>query len=195
MAVNLPFVNTYIKYFEYLAKKHPIFRHRNEVGSKTFDVVLQRDIKDLEIARTDINAASEFILIAVVPTKETLPSEDGNAKNDYTGGFFVLKKYSPKTNKKDDWWTALYETEVIGTQILQRMVFDSQNKHPLFHRQCDAYSQLNARFSERTIDGNWYGFLVTFNIKNILPDCPLPCAWLDGGNFGTTPHDFTTETV
>jgi hypothetical protein len=193
--VQLPFVNTYIKYFQYLATRHPLLRHRNEVGSKTFDVVLQRDIKELAIARTDINAAADFILIAVVPTKDTQPLEDGHAKNYYTGGFFVFKKYSPKVNKKDDWWAALYETEVIATQILQRMVFDSQNKHPLFHRQADSYEQLNPRFSERTLGDDWHGFLVTFNIRNILPNCPLPCAWLDGGNGGTTPHDFTTVTI
>lgn len=178
----LPFVNTYIKYFEYLAQKHPLILHQNIVGLKAFDMVLQRDIKELSIARMDINPNADFILLAVIPTDETEGSEDGNAKQVHTGGFFVLKKNAPRTEEKTEWWNAMYETQLIAYNILQRMITDSQNGHPLFHRQADRFENLNPRFSERVIEEKWYGYLVTFSFKNILPECPLlDCVWTDSG--------------
>ena len=187
---QLPFVNMYIKYFEYIAKMHPALRHRAELGGKTFDVVLQRDIKELSIARIDINSAANFILVAVIPTDETVPSEDGNTYRMHTAGFFILKKSAPRVDLKNAERTAMVETEILAENILQRMVADSQNKHPLFHRQADRYEHLSPRKTERVVEEKWVGYLVTFSFKNILPDCPvLDCAWLDGGNIGRTPHD------
>lgn len=189
MPILLSFVNTYCRYFEYIAKMHPSLRHRSEIGSKTFNVILQRDIKELDMARVDINAAAEFILLAIIPTDETVPTEDGNTMRVHTGGFFVFKKCAPRTERKNEWQNALYDCEVLAEHVLQRMVVDSQNGHPLFHRQADRYEYLNARKTERVLEEKWFGYLVTFQYKNILPDCPLlSCAWLDGGDGGRTPH-------
>ncbi len=182
----LPFVSTYIRYFKYLAQKHPLLLHDDTIGGKTFDVVLQRDIKELDIARMGIKSDADFILILVIPTMETEDAEDGNAKRTHLGGFLILKKTSPRTDAKYEWWNSLPETEVIALQILQRMVADSQAGHPLFHRQADRFENLNARFSERVVEEKWVGFLVTFSYKNILPHCPIDCVWTDSG---TTPTD------
>ena len=182
---QLPFVGMYIHYFEYLAKMHPSLRHRTEIGGKTFDVVLQRDIKELTMARIDINSAADFIMVLVIPTTETEPSEDANTNRHLTCGFFILKKYAARVDVKNGWWVAMNDCEILAYQILQRMVADSNAKYPLFHRQADRLENLNPRFTERVVEEKWCGYLVTFTIKNLLPSCPtLPCAWLDAG---TTP--------
>lgn len=177
-----PVVTLYNLYFKHIAKMHPLLSHRDEVGSYAFDIVLQSDVKELTFTRGDVNPSGDFILLAVVPTLEMQEAMDGSVRRTYTGGFFILKKHTPRNNDKRAWWSGMADTEIIAIQILQRIVMDSRNKHPLFDRSCDAMGHLNYRLIERIIDEKWYGYLVTFNFYNIIPDCPrMDCAWIDNG--------------
>lgn len=175
----------YINYFRHLAKMHPALNHQQESGSVTFDVVLQNQIKDLALERTSINPASNTLMLLVIPTLEIQDSEDAQGMRNYTGAFFILRKFQPRTNSRLSWWSAMGAAEEIGIQICERMVRDSNSKHPLFSRSIDKFGNLNARFIERIVDDKWYGHLVTFNFQTKLSCSNIPCEWRDGG---ISPH-------
>lgn len=175
-------MNLYVQYFKYLAQKHPQILHIDEVGKYTFDVVTQTNIRDLSISQTDINPAAEYIMLLVSPTIEGLGRDDGGVDDLHTGAFFILKKFAARNNDKRDWWNFMPDVKAIVKSILRRIVKDSRNKHPLFQRSVDVFGKLNYKLIERVIDEKWYGYLVTFNFKNITPDCPdATTPWTDAG--------------
>jgi hypothetical protein len=174
-------IGQYANYFEYVASKHPLLNHVAEIGKRTFDVIPQSDVKDFDMIRTEIDAAADFAMVAVIPTLELQERTDAGVNRTYTGAFFVLKKYSSRNDEKRSWYGGTSEAEGIAEDILQRIVKDSRNKHPLFHRSCDTMGALNYRMLERKVS-NWSGLLVTFNFSNIMPDCPNTTTnWLDNG--------------
>jgi hypothetical protein len=176
-------VSNYIQYFRHLANMYTSLSHQQETGSATFDVVLQNQVKELDIARTGINPASETLMLAVIPTIELNETEDAQGRRNYTGAFFILKKYHPKNDPKMKFWAVMGEAEQAGIDILERMVKDSLNKHPLFSRSIDTLDKLEARFIERVIDDKWYGYLVTFKFATKIPCTGAGDAtkWRDGG--------------
>jgi hypothetical protein len=188
--------DAYIAYFRDKAINHKKILHQVTVlpngdiedvlGQCTFDVLFQNEIKDIEIAREDIRPDADFILLAVLPTPNTEEREDANHQNNYFGGFIVLKKASRRDTKKKLFWKGIAEAEDICNDILNRMVADSNNKHPLFSRSIDRIDKTKSRKLERNGKDNWVGFLCTFSFHNILTICPDPTVWADGG---LTPHN------
>jgi hypothetical protein len=183
--------DAYIAYFRDKAINHKKILHQVTVlpngdiedvlGQCTFDVLFQSEIKDIAIAREDIRPDADFILLAVLPTPNTEEREDANHQNNYFGGFVVLKKISRRTTKKKELWKGIAEVEDICNDILQIMVADSKNNHPLFNRSIDRIEKTKSRKLERTTEDNWIGNLCTFSFFNILTICPDPTVWVNGG--------------
>ena len=180
---NLPvFSNRYINYNRYIAANHPIIQHRDETGGVTFDVVRQSDIKTLDITKTAINAAATVAMLCIVPTMQITTENTDNDPKNWTCGFIILKKTSTKNAAKNEWWNSIYEAEYIAHQILNRFTEDSRKGYPLFSRQADTLGALNPTFIEKNDIEGWEGFIVTYEIKNLIDErYRVPCAWLDNG--------------
>jgi hypothetical protein len=170
---------SYIEYLENQANAHPKIAHRKEIGGRTFDVIEQNDIHTLDITRIEINPSAEFCLIAVLPTISTLETSTTGDEKVLVGGFFVMQKYHQRTaTAAKKWYNVVDEPHIIGYQIAEKMVVDSINNHPLFHRNADRFDNLGFRSQFKKFD-NWQGYLFTFSFK-FFKKTP-PCTWLDGG--------------
>jgi hypothetical protein len=198
MAV-LNLTDIYIAYFRNIAIQHALIAHKVQIlpngdigdpiiGQATFDVLMQSEVKEIQLARTYINPNAEYLLLAILPGGNSEEREDANHFKNYFGGYIILKKTSTRTDKKDTFWKNMPDAERVGLQIAARMVEDSKNKHPLFARQSDVIHNLKLRWQEKIVEDIWYGYLFTFHFQNIIPSCAdaTGATWLDSG---LTPHN------
>jgi hypothetical protein len=175
-------IQQYIQYFKDVAVTHPDIRHRDETGGVAFDFVEQKQIKELTISRTAINADANCILIAVIPTLEGRLSSDALLQRNVTAAFFLLQKYNGRVKDRLAKQPIFDECELIANDILYHISESSCKRHPLFCRSVDNIGNLNARWIEQSIDENWIGFLITFNFVHKLSETSSRrVKWLDGG--------------
>lgn len=167
----MTFVNRYIEYFQYLAQHNTQIADVATMGRRTFDVLPQESLNE-EKFRSEFSATTPFYFGIVIPSVseiEDVTDRDGRA--DVFGGFLILKKHSPRSEKPNEWRVCMSDTYEISVNILRRMVRDSQNKHPLFSRSLDAFLWLRASWIPKfgmSNGENYSGYLVTFHFEQFI---------------------------
>jgi len=173
-------VNEYIAYFKHQAEAHPSLAH-NDATNVIFEVVT------VEEAMGDLRsrgAAKSFMMRLVLPIY-TLSDDDGsNARQVVTGGFIIAKHHSARTLGSDSLIDALNDSDVVGRQIIAKMISDARGAHPLFGFSIASAADLDltAQPVLRVGDGSYSGYLYTFKFSSFMSVCDVDTVgWADGG--------------
>lgn len=176
-------IEDYRNYFRHQCKNHPDLLHEDVSGRKVFEVI---DVEEAEGAfRTE--ASDTGYIFRLINYTFALRSDGGsNALKQPDGGFVIAKLYRARSGGVDSKMQALSDAERIGLDIIEKMVTDSREGHPLFHYSIDSVDELNLFATPRMYAGDtgYAGWIFTFNFRNFQrtdSQCDASTAWLDGG--------------
>ena len=132
------------------------------------------------------NKEKDFVFRLLLPSMGA--DESGDRYKTHQGGFLVAKWHSARSGTKADFYAALDAAERVGFDLVNKMVADSSNGHPLFKPgTVDTADRLELNVQPRafTGDGGYSGWLFTFRWASFLPTCTAPAdggpAWADNG--------------
>lgn len=177
------FNDTYRKYLEHQAKSHPSLLF--EEGKKVFEMIgVEEAVGDF---RSQV-VNKGFIMRGIWYTYQISDNYAADAMKICTGGFIVAKYHSARAQGTDAFNAAMKESEQIVDEIVEKMIADSNDGHPLFYYSLNTAQQFNISPKPAMADGNYSGYLCTFRFNNHWRNCvtaDAAPAWTDGG---TTPH-------
>lgn len=178
----MTFEDLYIKYFRHQAVNHPDLLHQEQEGSRVFDVV---DIEEgmLTGIRSGLLPGQYAMRLFHYTYRINRPGAE--LLKFIQGGFLLAKSFSPRNSSDDEYQTALQDAERVTDEIIEKMISDSLNGHPLFYRSLDSDQDINVVTAPRpTIDGSYAGKICTFTFAqhwiNCIDSLDAP-DWLDGG--------------
>jgi hypothetical protein len=100
------------------------------------------------------------------------------------GAMLVAKFHSPRNDSSDQYHTALNAAERMHDDIIEKMIRDSRNGHPLFGGALDRVQDFQSAPAPKPLDGSYAGWEVVFTLRPLFPEACDSVAWTDGG---TTP--------
>lgn len=178
--------DTYRKYFKHQAVHHPDLQHDDASGQRVFEVI------DVEEALADFRSISTpkgYLMRLINYTYQIGMNDGADAQKYINGGFIIAKYHSHRRDGEDGFNTAMLQSEKIVDEIIEKMVADSRNGHPLFNRSLDTVNSINVQPKIYTGDSGYSGWICTFNISNYWRNCITHAdapAWTDNGQ---TPHN------
>lgn len=173
----------YIAYFKHQAVSHPSLVHQDLNGEKVFEII---DVEEaLGDFRTGVKEKGRIMRL-LSPTM--LPTQNGGQYTNEIQGGFIVAQYYQKGNKPS-FITAMDETETICSDIIEKMISDSADGHPLFYSEFDIPSVTSMQPRGITGDGSYAGWLVLFTMEPFWKACidPTTVAWTDGGRTPDNP--------
>lgn len=174
-------IELYEKYFRHQAETHPDLLHNDTDGDKVF--FLMRDTESLGSLIRGIRRNSYLMLL--LPAEYSVTDDDnriGHKRID--GGFILAHYYNPRNDTDADRRSAIYSAEAVVDAIIEKMIADSREGHPLFNYSLNADQDIRVQVANHTGDGSYTGYLVTFQISSYFRLCPTADdapAWTDGG--------------
>lgn len=169
--------NNYVDYFRNIAATHPWIIHQATIGNKAFCISIEEALTSF---RTNIREKGYFMrLIQYTYTIDDNKSQ--NSLKHLMGGFIIAKHH--KKDDFDDMVDAIANSERIVDEIVERMVADSRNGHPLFYHNFDRPENVSVNPWHYPVD-SYSGWICTFEISNFFRNCitdPKAPAWTDGG--------------
>lgn len=184
MIVQICIVNlfdTYYKYFKHQAETHPEILHT--ATSKAFELI------SVEEAFGDFRTIGKKGVVLRLLEFSYSFQENGMPLKYTTGGFLILKNHSSREDGATGFNAAMITTETVTDDIIQKMIADSQNNHPLFKYSLNTADKINVQMAINKGDIGYSGFICTFTIapywRACLAEDPETPAWTDGG---VTPH-------
>lgn len=176
------FEDQYIKYFKHQAVNHPDIAHQDVDGERAFNVV---DIDEgLDQQRTTIKIGGYFLHLFHYTYSIRQPEGGGEVLKFIQGGFKVARHYEPRADAADGYRDALVDAERVTDEIIEKMIADSRNAHPLFYRSLDRAQDINVAPEPRPANGSYAAVVCIFSYftywRNCITDASAP-AWADGG--------------
>lgn len=175
--------DTYRKYFEHQATAHPDLQHGT--GGNVFATI------NVEEALGDFRAGAKekgFIFRLINYFFSIGDNGAHETRKEINGGFIIAHYHSPRTGGVEQIYEALRKSEKVGDEIIEKMITDSRNGHPLFGRSFDSNQDVTAQ-PVTSVGDNYSGYRYIFKFSNHWRNCITAAeapAWTDGG---TTPHD------
>ena len=182
--------NLYRAYFYHQCEAHPALAHQDEVGERVFQVVgIEEALGDFRTG-----AKAKGFIFRLINYTYTIGDDGGHeTQKQIQGGFIIARHFSGRNIGTPDYYAAMEQSEQVADEIIEKMIADSLNAHPLFYHSLDSRQQINVQPVAITGDANYAGWLCTFQFanfwRNCISDADAP-AWSDGG---LTPHDLLAE--
>lgn len=183
---DMRFNDYYRKYFEWQAINHPALGHDPATGDRIFQVI------DIEESFGDFRtgAKEKSYLMRLLNYTYSISLEAHETHKILEGGFLVARYYSPRTDGADGYFQAMADAEKVMDEIIEKMIADSRNGHPLFYHQLNRNQDIMVQPIRYTGDVSYCGWRCIFAFRQFWRDCitsnEAP-AWTDGG---VTPYEF-----
>lgn len=169
----------YRAYLKHQAINHPELQHGDDEGERVFAMMqVEEALADLRTAAKE----KDYIMRGFHYTYHV--QDDGQGRKHIQGGFLVAKYYSATEGGSAAMLAALDDAETVLDEIVEKMVSDSRNGHPLFLHSLDSAQRIDVR--PRPLAGdNYAGWMCFFDFYNFFRVCVThddAPAWLDGGS-------------
>lgn len=167
---------TYKSYFLHQATAHPLLGHTST--NRVFAMVgVDEDWGDL---RSQVKE-KDYVMRCTEYT--TNPGQDagGFFRKPMRGALLIAKFYSPRNNSTDEYHQALAAAERVLDDIIEKMIRDSRNGHPLFGAAMDREQDFQVAPAPKPADGNYAGWEMVFTLRPMFPEVCADVAWTDGG--------------
>lgn len=174
--------DVYHNYFKHQYISHPDLGNGDETG---FEYVSLEEA--LGEYRRDISS-DKIIMRLSMYTYAPNDNEAADAQKLCQGAFVLLKNFSLRSGNKAAYYAAMAATEKVVDEIIEKMLADSRNDHPLFHNSLNTAKNIFVSPREFEGDGKC-GWIVSLRFTTWFRNCitdPAAPAWLDGGE---TPHE------
>lgn len=168
----------YRAYLKHQAVNHPALQHSDTEGQRVFAMIqVEEALADLRTAAKE----KDYIMRGFHYTYNV--QDDGQGRKYMQGGFMIAKAYSASEGGTDALLAALDAAETVVDEIIEKMVSDSRNGHPLFLYSLDSAQRIDVR-PRPLISDNYAGWMCFFDFFNYfrvcLTDAEAP-VWGDGG--------------
>lgn len=176
--------NTYRDYFKHQAVNHPDLLHAD--GTKEVFRVIAID-EAMGDFRGNV-AEKDYVMRLIDYTYSVSDTGVHEVQKQFTGGFIIAKYYGKRKDGEPNRFEAMQASEKVMDDIIEKMIHDSRNGHPLFYYSLNSRQSINVQLIELTIQ-SYIGWLCTFQFSNYFRDCTTHAdapAWVDGG---TTPFE------
>ena len=182
--------DTYRKYFLHQAIHHPDLAHQPD-RDRVFEII------DVEEALGDLRTSAkekDFIMRLLMYTYELNDNYTEDINKYMHGGFIIAKHHSHRKDGKNGFYEAMRLSEKVVDEIIDKMIGDSRNGHPLFYYSLNTAQNIQVAPLRHAGDIGFSGWLCTFRIASWFPHClakgitdaeHVP-AWTDGG---ITPYE------
>lgn len=178
-------IDLYKAYLEHQAANHPDLGHDPDNNVHVFQMI------DIEEAFGDFRnkaKSKSYIMRGINYTYEV--GQRQHEHNKYIqGGFLVAKFVSPRGDSSENYYTAMRDAERVTDEIIEKIIADSQNGHPLFEHSLDSNQDFSVAPMRYYGDGSYAGWRCIFSFHNFFRSCidhaDAP-AWADNG---TTPFN------
>jgi hypothetical protein len=170
--------NLYRTYFKHQAQNHPLLLHTS--SNRVFAVVRS------DAAYGDLRSKvkeKDFVFRLLEYTYQRDDNESP-ARKRIRGGFMVAKFYSQRNGDDDTYFSAIEAAEAVMDDLIDKMISDSENGHPLFGYDFELSNELTITPVHNVGDGSYAGWEVLFTLRPGWPERCGTVAWLDNG---TTP--------
>jgi hypothetical protein len=171
----------YRAYLQHQAEAHPALLHSEAEGSRVFAMMhVEEIVGDLRTVAKE----KDFLMRGLHYTYNV--SDDGQGRRTLEGGFMIAKYYSLSEGGTPAMLAALDAAERVTNDIIEKIISDSRNGHPLFLHSLDSNQDFVVR-PRPLISDSYAGWITTFRFQNFFQVCldaeDAP-AWADDG---TTP--------
>jgi hypothetical protein len=107
----------------------------------------------------------------------------GMWRQTFSGGYMVCKSFSLREEGSVGYYLALAEAQRVAVDIMEKMVADSHNGHPVFDYAADESLAFTSRSRPVAGDGSFIGWIVLFTYELAAEFCSPAqrVVWTDGG--------------
>ena len=173
--------NLYRAYFKHQCESHPVLAHQDGVGERVFAMV------GIEEALSDFRSGAKakgFIFRLIHYTYTVGDDAAHETRKQLQGGFIVARHFSGRNLGTPDYYEAMEQSEQITDELIEKMIADSINGHPLWYHSLDSRQTISVQPVTLLGDGSYTGWLCTFQFANFWRNCTeaedAP-QWSDGG--------------
>ena len=165
----------YSDYFKEIATNHVAIRHQDEKGEKAFYHISIEDVF-IGAGRNEWKQKGR-ILVLMDPIININRSNTHSIKQSYEGGFMILAHF--KKGDETDHVEKKNHTHEIAYDIINRMIMNSKEGHPLFNYSIDGHNAFNVDFADYKGDGYYTGTRCTFSFMTNKEKCVYQSKWVD----------------
>ena len=100
----------------------------------------------------------------------------------------MAKYHSPRQGGRNAFFSAMTDAERVGDEIVEKMIADSKNGHPLFHYSLNTTQNVFVQPQIATGDLSYVGWMYLFSFANAWRNCithPSAPNWSDTSNVAT----------
>ncbi|MEL6968635.1 MAG: hypothetical protein AAFO02_00590 [Bacteroidota bacterium] len=172
-------IQLYYDYWQHQAENHTLLQHSEAAGSRVFQVI------GIEEALGDFRSGvkKQDFIFRLIKYYYTVGQPDHRITKTLNGGFIIAKWYNEQTGGKEAKFAAEVAAEQVMDQMIEKMIADSKNGHPLFDHSIDSPENFHIQTVEQGGDGNYVGWMLIYEAEQLFSNCtnPDPANWLDGG--------------
>ena len=166
----------YDSYFRHQATAHPLLLHTD--AQPVYEMIgIDEDYGDL---RSKANP-NGYAMRAIEFSYQAGQDGSGILRKVIRGAFMVAKIYSPRNDSSADYITAMNAAQTIVDNIIEKMIRDSRNGHPLFGYSIDSTQDFQVAPTLRPGDGAYAGWECVFTIRPLFPQACDTVGWTDSG--------------
>jgi hypothetical protein len=177
----MKFFDLYVNYFKHQAEAHPALLHNDATGRRVFAVI------SVDEALGDFRAGLKpkgYLMRLLEYSYRVSDAGNHEVVKMHEGGFLVAHHHSAREGGSAAYFEALAKSEKVLDEIIEKMIADSQNGHPLFYYSLDSRQDFQVSPLRFVGDASYAGYLCLFSFKtwwrNCLDSQEAP-AWADGG--------------
>ena len=173
----------YRAYFLHQCQNHPELQHQD--AAKVFGMI---DIED-SFGDFRLGAKEKGYLLRLITYTYGVGLSTHETLKAYTGGYIIAKYFQPRTGGEEEYWAAMDDTERINDELIEKIIVDSRNGHPLWYNSLDSRQDFSVQPIRLTGDGSYCGWRTIFSWRSYWRDCitsPDAPEWADGG---VNPHE------
>lgn len=166
----------YHDYFKHQAINHPALAHTDD--NRVFEEIgVDEDYGDY---RTKVKG-KDYVMRLIEYTYQPGQDQGGYFRKVMRGAFMVAKFYSARNNTSTEYRAAKAAAERVMDDLIEKMVADSRNGHPLFGYRMDSNQDFQVAPVNRVGDGAYVGWEVVFTLTPLFPELCGTVAWGDDG--------------
>lgn len=172
-------IQLYYDYWKHQAESHVLLQHSDTDGSRVFEVVTIDDA--LGDFRTGVK--KQDFIFRLIKYYFTVHQNEHQVTKEINGGFIVAKWHNKNRDGKAARFAAEVAAEEVMNEMIEKMIADSKNSHPLFDHHLDAAENIRVQAVEDAGDGSYVGWMCIYTADQFFSNCtdPDPARWSDGG--------------
>lgn len=167
-------ISDYIDYMKTLAVNHAELCHEDKKGKEAF---FRMNIQELYGAWRSGIRPKGIALVAIEYLAKLSSKSSKQILSERQAGFLVIGHH--RGNDDAAQLEILAKTEKIVLQIINRMIKQSQGGHPLLGCSISSHNDFNYTPQYNLGDGNYAGWLVTFQFNTPVDSCVNQKYWKD----------------